>query len=192
MIYHYLVTLRNDSRKYIDLLSLLLCSASALIFLREQLITSQNTIAYLVGFAFIAILIARNLYLQRIKKQESVAYNRALFFAAIVWTLMPYFQWLVFVFGFLGLFEFHAKFPLEIGFTDKQIVFNSLLKRRYTWNDFNNVILKDNLLTLDFKNNKVFQKETIDDEGEADEDEFNEFCRLCLEGRNTGDQPSVN
>jgi hypothetical protein len=181
MVYHYLVTLRNDNRKYIDLLSLLLCSASALIFLREQLITPQKTIVYLVGFLFVAVMIVRNLYLVRTGNSEKVAYNRALFFAAIVWTVMPYFQWLVFVFGFLGLFEFHAKFPLEIGFTDKLIVFNSLIKKKYTWQDFNNVVLKDNVLTLDFKNNKIFQKETIDEDGEADEDEFNEFCRKCLD-----------
>ncbi|RYY12192.1 MAG: hypothetical protein EOO04_33965, partial [Chitinophagaceae bacterium] len=62
MVYTYLVTLRNENRKYIDLISLLLCSASALIFLREQLITTQKTIVYLVGFLFIAVLIVRNLY----------------------------------------------------------------------------------------------------------------------------------
>ena len=180
MVYTYLVTLKNDSRKYVDLISLLLCSASALIFLREQFITPQKTIVYLVGFLFIAVLIARNLYLLRTNNHEKIAYNRALFFAAIVWTVMPYFQWLVFVFGFLGLFEFHAKFPLEIGFTEKQIVFNSLIKKRYTWQDFNNVVLKDNVLTLDFKSNKLFQKETIDEDGEADEDEFNSFCAQCL------------
>ena len=180
MVYHYLVTLRNDNRKYIDSISLLLCSISALIFLREQLVTSQKTIVYLVGFLFIAVLIGRNIYLIRSHQVEKVAYNRALFFAAIVWTVMPQFQWLVFVFGFLGLFEFHAKFPLEIGFTDKQIVFNSLIKKRYTWEDFNNIVLKDNILTLDFKSNKLFQKETIDEDGEADEDEFNEFCQKHL------------
>ena len=105
MVYTYLVTLKNDNRKYIDLFSLLICSASALIFLREQLVTTQKTIVYLVGFIFIAVLIARNLYLLRTNRQEKVAYNRALFFAAIVWTVMPDFQWLVFVFGFLGLFD---------------------------------------------------------------------------------------
>jgi hypothetical protein len=180
MVFTYLVTLRNDNRKYIDVLSFLLCTASALLFLRQQLITPQKTIVYGIGFLFVAILVARNVYLKQVKKQEYVRYNRALFFTAIVWTVMPYFQWLVFVFAFLGLFEFHAKFPLEIGFTDKQIVFNSLLKKRYTWKDFNNVVLKDNVLTLDFKNNKIFQKETIDEDGEADEDEFNEFCRQSL------------
>jgi hypothetical protein len=41
----------------------------------------------------------------------------------------------------------------------------------------NNVMLKDGMLTLDFKNNKLLQKETIDEDGDADEDEFNAWCR---------------
>ncbi|HMF70432.1 MAG TPA: hypothetical protein VK616_03100 [Flavitalea sp.] len=180
MIYNYIVTLRNENSKYIDIISFLLCTISALIFLREQIVTPQKTIVYLIGFLFLAGAVGRNVYLQRVRGQESVRYNRALFLAAIVWTVMPYFQWLIFVFGFLGLFESQAKFPLEIGFTDKQIVFNSLIKKKYTWLDFNNVVLKDNVLTLDFKNNKIFQKEAIDEEGEASEDEFNEFCKQHL------------
>ncbi len=191
MIFNYIVTLRNDTGKYIDRLSLLLCSLSALIFLRQQLITPQKTIVYLIGFLFIAVVVGRNIYLHKVKKQEKIYYNRALFFSAIVWTVMPQMQWLVFVFAFLGLFEFHAKFPLEIGFTEQQIVFNSIIKKRYSWNDFNNVVLRDNLLTLDFKSNKLFQKETIDEEGEADEDEFNDFCRERLLAAQQASQTSA-
>ncbi len=191
MIYNYLVTLRNENRKYIDLLSLLLCSISALLFLRQQLITPQKTIVYLIGFLFVAVVVGRNIYLQRVRNQEQVSYNRALFFAAIVWTVMPQLQWLVFVFGFLGLFEFQAKFPLEIGFSDNQIVFNSIIKKKYSWKDLNNVVLRDNMLTLDFKNNKIFQKETIDEEGEADETEFNDYCRDRLRAAaDLANQPS--
>lgn len=180
MVYNYIVTLRNENSKYIDIISFLLCTVSALLFLREQLVTSQKTIVYLIGFLFMVVAVGRNIYLRRVRGQESVKYNRALFFAAIMWTVMPYFQWLIFVLGFLGLLEFQAKFPLEIGFTEKQIVFNSIIKKKYVWSDFNNVVLKDNVLTLDFKNNKIFQKETIDDDAEADEDEFNDFCRKYL------------
>jgi hypothetical protein len=36
-------------------------------------------------------------------------------------------------------------------------------------------------LTLDFKNNTIFQKEVLDDdEPDADEDEFNKYCREQL------------
>jgi hypothetical protein len=41
--------------------------------------------------------------------------------------------------------------------------------------------LKDGLLTLDFSNNKVVQREIEDDEeDDADEEEFNNFCRNQL------------
>lgn len=184
MIYQYVVTLRNDNAKYIDLISIFLSGASAILFLREQVTSNPKNITYLIGFIFIVVVIAWNVYMMRTKKREKVYYNKAMFFAALVWANMPYFQWLVFVFALLGLAEYQAKFPLEIGFSDEKVVFNSLIKRKFGWNAFSNVILKDNLLTLDFKSNKIFQKETIDEDGDADEDEFNVYCRQRLKVAN--------
>jgi hypothetical protein len=114
-------------------------------------------------------------------KGRKVYYSRALLIAALVWMKMPYFQWLVFVFIILALLEYQAKHSLEIGFSDKAILYNSLFKKRYTWNQFSNIILKDNLLTLDFTNNRLLQLEVEDDEeSEADEEEFNEYCQRHL------------
>ena len=31
--------------------------------------------------------------------------------------------------------------------------------KKYQWDQFSNVVLKDNILTLDFKNNKLLQAE---------------------------------
>lgn len=44
----------------------------------------------------------------------------------------------------------------------------------FPWTDFSNIILKDNLLTLDFKNNKVLQLEV--EEGSVVEKSFNDYC----------------
>ena len=41
--------------------------------------------------------------------------------------------------------------------------------KKHQWNELSNVILKDNLLTIDFKNNKLMQAEIIN----QDEAEFN-------------------
>lgn len=49
----------------------------------------------------------------------------------------------------------------------------------YEWVSFNDVILKDGLLTLDFKNNKVLQLELSDN---ADEGSFNKFCSQKITG----------
>ena len=44
----------------------------------------------------------------------------------------------------------------------------------HEWDEFNNIILKDNLLTLDFKTNKLLQLNIV--ENKVDENTFNTFC----------------
>ena len=44
--------------------------------------------------------------------------------------------------------------------------------KKYNWNGFSNVVVKDNILTLDFKNNKLFQGEI---ETPVNEKIFNAF-----------------
>lgn len=46
----------------------------------------------------------------------------------------------------------------------------------YNWAEFNNIILKDNLLTLDFINNKLLQLSISDNSHTVDEYSFNIFC----------------
>jgi hypothetical protein len=71
--------------------------------------------------------------------------------------------------------------------TLQKIIYNfdsSLIKqknfpwKKYHWNELSNVIIKDNLLTMDFKNNKLMQGEIITDE--INEAEFNEFAKRHL------------
>jgi hypothetical protein len=58
---------------------------------------------------------------------------------------------------------------------------NSLFKKRYDWTQFTNIVLKDGLITLDFANNHILQREVEDDEeDDADEEEFNEYCHHQL------------
>ena len=46
----------------------------------------------------------------------------------------------------------------------------------YNWAEFNNIILKDNQLTLDFINNKLLQLSIADNSHTVDEYSFNIFC----------------
>ena len=50
--------------------------------------------------------------------------------------------------------------------------------KKYHWNELSNVIIKDNLLTMDFKNNKLMQGEITTDE--VNDAEFNAFVRKHL------------
>jgi hypothetical protein len=180
MIYKYVVVLKNLQNRYIDLVGLLLSIFSAFCFARELTVANKVGLAYLVGLVFVVIVVAWNLF--QSYRGRKVYYSRALLIAALVWMKMPYWQWLAFVFIILALLEYQAKYAVEIGFSDEQIVINSFFKRRYRWSQFNNVVLKDGIITLDFANNRILQREIEDDEDEedADEEEFNEYCRQRL------------
>jgi len=76
MVYQYVVTLKNTSRKYIDTFSLLLLLISALLFLREQYLSPNIKVPYLFGgFAILAIA-AWNFYLRKKKKKNSDAFDQ--------------------------------------------------------------------------------------------------------------------
>ncbi len=180
MIYHYVVTLKNQQTRYLDMLGLLLSLISLLFFVRELINSTHVGLAYLLGSVFIIGSLAWNLYHSKYKKTK-VYYSRALLVSALVWMKMPFYQWLSFVFIILALLEYQAKYSVEIGFSEKEIVWNSFFKKKYSWSQFSNIVLKDGLLTLDFSSNKVIQREIEDDEeDDADEEEFNDFCRNQL------------
>jgi hypothetical protein len=83
----------------------------------------------------------------------------------------------------LAWLEDEALAAQEIGFAGNEIVLNGIRKRRISWAELNNVVLKDGLLTIDFKNNRLFQQEVDDqedDEYDGSEDEFNAFCSQQL------------
>ncbi|HVX52481.1 MAG TPA: hypothetical protein VHB48_20140 [Chitinophagaceae bacterium] len=56
----------------------------------------------------------------------------------------------------------------------------------FTWQQLNNVIIKDGVLTVDTKSNRLIQKELANDITTADEAEINEFCRLNIAANGAG------
>lgn len=182
MRYEYVVSIKRDNEKHIDTISFCLCALSALAFTFEQFRTAH--FIFFLSFATAIIVVGLTLNFISAKKGNQVRYRNWLFIAGIFWIGMPYLQWLAAIFFILAFLEYQAKYPLEVGFSQDEIVINSLFKKKIPWSQFNNIILKDGLLTLDMKNNKIFQKEVLDeDEPDADEDEFNEYCQERLGGR---------
>lgn len=184
-LYSYIIVLRNETSKYVNVTGFLLVMGSSFLFIREMLARNMIIIPYLLGLIFIAGLLLWNVYVYY-KLEQQVYYSKALLIAGLVWTKMPYFEWLVVVFVLLAILEYQAKLSPEIGFSPDRIVFNRLFKKKYSWQEIDNVILKDGLLTIDLKNNKLFQKEIDSGENEADEQEFNEWV-----GKQLGRESSI-
>jgi len=72
----------------------------------------------------------------------------------------------------------------KIIITDVNIILPGLAGERIIdWNELTNVIKKYDLLTLDFKNNKLLQVQVINTD-EINEGEFNQFCQQRLTIKN--------
>ncbi len=180
MIYQYVVTLKNRNRAAIDRFSLLICGISALLFLEAWFSSTERLMILLIGSILILGLLSFNAY-RIFRSKVRVRFNYILMLTGLVWAAMPVYPWLSIPLILMGLIEHQAKKDLEIGFSDNEIVFNTIPRKRQEWAEFTNIVLKDNLLTLDYANNKLFQRETVDDDDDdCDEDEFNEYCHARL------------
>ena len=92
---------------------------------------------------------------------------------------------------FVGILYHLALQKLLFIFTSEDIKKMNFPKAEYPWSIFSNVILKDNILTLDFKNNKLIQAE-IEDNLIINEKEFNEFAtRQLYKHRNSQETISL-
>jgi hypothetical protein len=79
--------------------------------------------------------------------------------------------------GFLYKFSLQ---PLKIVFTRAKVIKANFPKRQFDWSSFSNVVLKDNMLTIDFDNNKLLQAE-IEPSQNIDEAQFNLFSKTQIE-----------
>lgn len=171
--------LKNESTRYVNATGFFLCVGSAALFLREMVIRQTAVPAYLAGVLFVVGWIVYNSYMHR-HRGHRVYFSKALLIAGLVWTRMPYFQWLLFVFAALAILEYQAKKPPEIGFSADRIVFSGLFRKTRSWSEIQYIVLKDGLLTIGFNNNRLFQKELESGDDEASEQEFNEWCAKQL------------
>src|SRR6478736_1460024 len=180
--YDYIVSLRRPDFKKYDLISQLLLIAAIIVFLFFLFNNLEGWIWYSLPIIVITAQIIYNLFERR--KGEIVSYRLSFFIAALGFILLPeksFFTILLTVLYIIPLFvERQIKFPEEIGFDDEGITINTFSKKFYPWSLITNVVLKDGLLTIDYKDNRLFQKEIEEQISPVLESEFNEFCRSKL------------
>ena len=177
--YDFVVTLKHPDYKIYNVISVLMCvmTLTAEVFaLLHSFFFNYNWInvflAAVILFSLVMAVFDRN------KPEYIVTFKWALYAAAFLWLLYPLHIPFISVFFIIAaLLERQIKFPQEIGFNNDGITFNTFPFKNYSWEQLKNAMLKDNLLTLDFTNNKILQKETESDVSSDIEKEFNEFCR---------------
>ena len=115
------------------------------------------------------------------KKALPDFWHRSIFgFCALVW-LKEGFWWLSIMLLVFIVLDIAAHKKLVVHVTEKTIVVPYVVQKEVNWNELNNVILKDGLLTIDFKNNRLFQHIILNSDEDINEKEFNEFCKQQLD-----------
>lgn len=178
--YDYIIVLRRPGYLLVDLISrfMLMIAIAILgytVFLIPFTWFSLFLIVLIAGIAgwWIRCTIKAN-------KGEIPYYRLGLLFATIGLGSLFQLHWIPILYFLAVISEKQVKFPQEIAFYDEGILINSLPKKHYSWQQINNVVLKDGVLTVDLKNNKLIQKEIESSSSAREEAEFNEFCRTRL------------
>jgi hypothetical protein len=174
-LFQYVLIIKKEKPLNIDLISILLCVISFLFFLYYSFVQQSLNIVLLSAGLLVPVVLGYTIWLKR-KSNPKANFKHPLLTTAFVWLFVPGLRWFFIFFILFVLFDHQARQPLEIGVSDEKIVINTFFRKRYLWTSFNNVVLKDNLFTLDFKNNKILQKEIEPDATGVNEKEFNLFC----------------
>jgi hypothetical protein len=174
----FVITLKNEKLKTYTIISWLIIALNFICFVYLG-ISHLSPITNLPYFAagLLAIIFLFRLISDR-EEFENDSISLCFSFAIIAWIVMQ-FYWAAVIIFFLYLFQDISRRKLVVLFFEDRIVYPSFPKRTIQWEELNNVILKDQILTIDLKNNKVFQNEIVSPASEID---FNEFCETKLRG----------
>ena len=187
MVYDFLITLKKPDYGIVDQVSQLMYIFALLVFGFYYYHYPKSGAAYLYFGA--VILLAWVFTIIKKRKSGQAFFRLGLLIGAAGWFLGPQRNiWMGILYALAGLLEKQVKFPQEIGFSEDNISFNTFPNKVLRWNEINNALIKDGLITIDQKNNKLFQKE-IEGEITADiEKEFNDFCHRCITALNKNNE----
>jgi hypothetical protein len=144
-------------------------------------INKQNITILLIPVIIIGLML--NGFLRRKQKDFLVYYRVELMIAAIGWFVLPLFsevRYIGWLYGLMAFVERYVKMPDQWIFSKEHVVRNIFPKKTYEWVDIDNVVIRDNLFTLDLRSNKIIQKELDTPVDKQLQDEFNEFCQRQL------------
>lgn len=181
-VYDYVVVLKQKNRRSVELIGLMAFAVFLAILLYHLITKDQyRVIVGLITIAGLGLFASEVIDFKANKKPELML---PFLFSAIISVVLLKSPWIATPYLILALIYRRAVRPQEIGFSPEIIVVDGLFQKRINWSELNNVLIKDGLLTIDYKNNKLFQQETDDldddDDDEVTEEEFNAFCRTAL------------
>lgn len=180
---NFVIVLKNEKVKTYTIISWLIITLNFLVFLYFGISIKTGKIepAFLTVTGALFVIFILRLIMKK-KKEKSNDFYIVYFIIIIFSWIKTGYYWIAAINLLLYVFQFISSRKLEILFADTAISYPSFPIKNFQWNELNNVILKDGILTIDFKNNKLIQQTIDENSSSINEKEFNEFCKRQLAG----------
>lgn len=175
----YIVVLANNIRKpahYISWLLVIITFLSGTYFSITHLSLAAIPILVLLMLMIISLIIS----LRRPSEEGYPSFFWTIIFAALCWLILPggfYIGLLLFVAAFL---ERQSHIPVEVGMDKDGITLNHFPVKFYNWQLIERCLVKDGILTIDYKNNKLYQRHIASSISAEEETELNNYCISCI------------
>ncbi len=171
-----MIDIPNEKAKTYKIITLIILLLNFFIFgfvFMKASVGSANTIA-IIGLAVNAIPLIY--YLLNKQHLKTPFIEISFFITAIIWLLWGSYL-LALLMIIFSLFSFYANKKLQIIFSEDGIEYPSFPIKKYAWAAVLQVIWKDDILTIDLKNNQLLQF-NIDKDFAAkfDSEAFNKYC----------------
>jgi hypothetical protein len=169
------ITVKNDKIKYYKFIALLLVLLNMAVFIflliADVYFYEAATALLLSGLYLIYLLYVA-------KKSRNIFFITRITFFILAGCWVALQNYLVaFVCVVLGILYHLSLQKLQFVFNHDFIKKKNFPQKTYSWKMLANVMLKDNILTIDSKNNTLIQVEI---EGDINETQFNEFANKQL------------
>lgn len=167
---------KNRTYRLVTVLIAIL-NAAGFVYMKSHVNSEGSDFLTLFGGSILVGQIGNYFFYKKKRKTNSIPLLITILMASICWLFlgMLAFGLLDLTFAFLGFIAFRK---LQLKFFDDKIEFPSFPKKQFSWNELDNLILKDGILTIDFRNNKLMQF-TLNqsDNKDLNETAFNEFVK---------------
>jgi hypothetical protein len=175
------ITLKNEKYRLYDRLAVFIFLLNAIgiiftFFLKGQSSIVNRTGAFTLLLLVAAILVHLN---KSVNIKKEYYFFFAVLFASLYWILQHVWWLSVLLIVLAILYTFSKKKPV-VHVSSQRITYPSFPVRSIQWQQLNNLIIKEGLLTIDFKNNKFIQQAIEENNNYINEQDFNDFCRQQL------------
>lgn len=173
------ITLKNEKIRLYNRLSWLIISINILVFIYFSFFSAEKKIriACIAALTLLIICFFLWYFLRNTKWQPG--HHIFFLFLLVGWIAMEKY-WLGAVPFIFDLLSAIAVRKLVAVFSKDKISYPSFPPKIINWSKLNNAVLKDGLLTIDLKNNKLMQQFIDEKSSVIDEKEFNDFCNEQL------------